>query len=687
MFVPYYPCSLERSNCLVPQPPEKLSARRSYVGLLEKPDSRRSGPDAHGGSGNGPRVGLTVRRSRCRIPPHNEQNPVGIPRPPQAFSRVGPCRTASRNFARSVVVESGPVGISDTFSAAEVAELAGPRVFPRGVGYCADGRVERPVTMDQRIEATVRGSVPYSVALWIDAGEPKWSCTCPYAEDGLFCKHCVAVALSAAPDEIRPSTFAAESIRPAEPLGDPDLTSYVEGLPHERLVDIVLEQCESDWALLERLDAEARADPGDGPKLASWRRRIDIAFAPHGEFVPYGEVDRWAAGVLDVIVGLERLADAGHGGAVIVLAEHAHRCADAASQYIDDSAGWLTEIEGRLSELHLAACRSTRPDPVALARRLVDLELASELDGFRGAAAFYSGVLGETGIAEYRRILKPRWEAVKNAESIFANGRSRIERAMAGVATASGDPDALIEVLSERKLGPRDYLEIATSLVDFDRDEEAIAWIRRGMAEWASQPYQLRELRGLLADLFEARGEHEVAVQQFWEGFEAEPSLATYRALLARAGVDAASQSKRCIDELRARLASVPPDDTRSWPADGFRLAAPLIQILMYEGDIDAAWEVASTHGAADAVWWDLAAARESSHPLDSIPVYEREVFSHIAQRKRRSYRAAVDLLAHIQYLADRAGDSGVFEVIVEHVRTEHRAKWSLMEMLDRKKW
>ncbi len=579
------------------------------------------------------------------------------------------------------------MGLSDTFSAAVVAEMAGPRVYPRGVDYRADGRVERPVRMDQRVEATVRGTVPYAVALWVDGDEPGWSCTCPYAEDGLFCKHCVAVALTVVPEEIRPAIFAAEPTQPAEPLDGPDLTTYVEGLPHERLVDIVLEQCESDWVLLERLDAEARADQGDGPKLASWRRRIESAFAPHGEFVPYGEVDRWAAGVLDVIDGLERLADAGHGEAVIVLAEHAHRCADAATQYVDDSGGWLTEIEGRLGELHRTACESTRPDPVALARRLVDLELTSELDGFRGAAAVYRGVLGETGIEEYRRILKPRWEAVKNEESIFAHGRSRTESAMTGVATASGDPDALIKVLSERKLGPRDYLEIATSLMESDRDEEAIGWIRRGMAEWASQSYQLSELRGLLADLFEARGEHELAVEQFWEGFEAEPSLVAYRALLARAGDDAASQSKRSIDELRARLANVPPDDTRSWPALGFRLASPLVQILMYEGDIDAAWEVASTHGASDAVWWDLAAARESSHPLDSIPVYEREVFAHIEQKKRRAYRAAVDLLAHIQHLADRGGDRGVFEVIVERVRTEHRAKWSLMEMLDRKKW
>jgi uncharacterized Zn finger protein len=33
--------------------------------------------------------------------------------------------------------------------------------------------------------------VPYNVELWVDDGEPTWSCTCPAAEDGSFCKHCV----------------------------------------------------------------------------------------------------------------------------------------------------------------------------------------------------------------------------------------------------------------------------------------------------------------------------------------------------------------------------------------------------------------------------------------------------------------------------------------------------------------
>lgn len=579
------------------------------------------------------------------------------------------------------------MNLDEVFSVQAVADLAGPRVYPRGVGYHADGRVEPVAGGDQRLEATVRGVFPYSVALWVDDGGPRWSCTCPYAEDGAFCKHCVAVALTVAPDEVPPFSSVAEPAEPTEPSVDSGLTSYVDGLTHDRLVEVVLEQSDSDWALRERLDAEARAVRGDGPDLASWQRRIDSAFAPYGDYVPYGETDRWASDILSVIDGLAGLASAGHGDAVIVLTEHGHRCNEAAIQYIDDSDGWITNIEWRLAELHLAACESARPDPVALARRLVDLELTSELDGFRGAAATYAGVLGKEGIGEYRRILSPRWADVKGQEDRWSGDRFSVEKAMIGVALGSGDPDALIEVLSERDLHPRDYVEIAGALVDADRQEEAIGWARRGLAEWVSRPNQLSELRALLAALLEDRGQHEQAVELFWDGFEAAPSVSSYRALLTQAGDDSEAWSKQCIDALRTQLAAAMPNDEAPRSPTVSSPSVPLIEILMYEGDVDGAWAVASGYGAYDRVWSTLAKAREKTHPLDSIPVYEREVLAHIDQKKRRSYRAAVDLLAHVQWLADSAREPEVFSVIVERVRTEHRAKWTLMEMLDGRGW
>jgi uncharacterized Zn finger protein len=81
------------------------------------------------------------------------------------------------------------VPLVEVFSRPEVMGLAGPDVYGRGVDYFQQGRAEAEAGGESRLRATVRGSVPYEVELWAEGGHPCWSCTCPYAEDGSFCKH------------------------------------------------------------------------------------------------------------------------------------------------------------------------------------------------------------------------------------------------------------------------------------------------------------------------------------------------------------------------------------------------------------------------------------------------------------------------------------------------------------------
>ncbi|MCL1693299.1 MAG: SWIM zinc finger family protein [Actinomycetia bacterium] len=577
------------------------------------------------------------------------------------------------------------MNLADVLSAQAITALAGPRVYPRGVGYHTDGRVELNVAGDRRMKATVRGSVPYAVELWIESGELEWSCTCPYAEDGAFCKHCVAVALQVVEEPV--------SILP--PIPGPvdaglaaDVSAHIEGLSRERLIEIVLGQCERDWRLRERMAAEARYARGEGPDRESWRRRIDAAFALHDDVVVYREAAAWASEVDEVIDALEDLAPAGHQDAVIELAEHAHRCAEAAIGYVDDSDGWISSIEERLSALHLSASEAARPDPVVLARRLVDLELTSELDGFHRAAATYAGVLGEAGLAEYRRIVEPRWEALIDTTGRQSGDRFAVEQAMIGVALGSGDVDELIEVRGRDLRSPAGYLEIARALARAGRIDDAVEWAKRGLAEYPDRTWQLPELRDFLAGMFRSQGSDAEAVELYWQGFDAAPSLSSYRQVLKEGESDgAAAWSERCLEMLKTRVAEKRPcdEDKRSHVVP--RPAQALVDILMYEGDVEDAWTIATEYGCDNDTWMTLARAREATYPLGSIAVYEREVLALIDRKKNHFYRAAVDLLERIRVLADVAGQPERFTVLLERVRTEHRAKRNLKALLDNKGW
>jgi hypothetical protein len=122
--------------------------------------------------------------------------------------------------------------LAEAFSRSEVMDLAGPAVYGRGVGYFRQGRVEPQAGGDRRLRATVRGSVPYTVELWVDGGQPGWSCTCPYAEEGSLCKHGVAVALLLDPAGLEADPPATVSTSGEDESGL--LVDHVDGLGRER---------------------------------------------------------------------------------------------------------------------------------------------------------------------------------------------------------------------------------------------------------------------------------------------------------------------------------------------------------------------------------------------------------------------------------------------------------------------
>jgi tetratricopeptide (TPR) repeat protein len=387
---------------------------------------------------------------------------------------------------------------------------------------------------------------------------------------------------------------------------------------------------------------------------------------------------------------LEDLLVAGHADAVVALAERAHRSAEKAMQNIDDSDGWLGDISQRVADLHLRACEDAKPDAVELARRLVDLELTSELDTFHRAAARYADVLSAPGIAEYRRLVEPRWRAFSPRGDQFSMERFRLTEAMVGIALATGDPDALIAVKRMDLRTPDDYLEVAESLATAGRVDDSMEWARKGLGAFPDRFWQTPPLREFLAASLRGRGDSDGAVELFWTAFESVPTLDSYRRLLQEAEScgDVAEWRRRAQAALRARLAEARPEDDEARRSLIRRMpASSLVEILLYEGEADTAWQTASEYGCEARLWLTLARAREKAHPRDAIPVYEREMEAQIETKKNGGYKSAVDYLARIRTLSRKAGTPEVFEQLLASVRAAHKPKRNLMALLDQKGW
>lgn len=105
----------------------------------------------------------------------------------------------------------------------------------------------------------------------------------------------------------------------------------------------------------------------------------------------------------------------------------------------------------RLQDLHHKAYKKAKPDPEALARRLFEWELRTDYDTFYGAAETYADVLGERGLAVYRKLAEAEWAKVPargpGREHPEKYGkRFRITHIVETLARQTGDMEAVVAI-------------------------------------------------------------------------------------------------------------------------------------------------------------------------------------------------------------------------------------------------
>jgi len=572
------------------------------------------------------------------------------------------------------------------FARRSVQAMADRRSFERGLLYAANGRVGKRTITASSVQAKVLGSAPYQVRLALDDdGEPAYECSCPVGQEARFCKHAVAAALVVT-DAVADPEHQAEAVI--------DVRGYLEGLDRQALVDLLVERAADDDLFDARLRMEAARATAGPPQLGVFRHAIDEAFIA-GDYVGYRDMYDYATNINSVLDSLQNLLDDGHAEAVMVLAEHAVDRAEDAVGYVDDSDGWMSGIGERLQALHLAACEVAGPDPVALARTLFDRERHSgDLEVFYGAAGAYEEVLGAEGLAEYRRLAHAEWDAlpplgVDDEEHSWSSRRFRITQIMQILAELTGDVDALVEVLARDQSSAYQFVRIAEVLRGAKRYDDALAWAERGLALHGGSDSRLVEVA---AEEYHRAGCGDDAVRVTWDAYSAAPNLSTYRQLAEhaqRAELWPAWHDK-ALELLKSRISQGQRAPARGratlWPAPGPN-SSTLVEVLLSDGAVEAAWAEASAAGCRRDLWLELARRREAEHPLEAIPIWQDEVERQIGLKKNHAYAEAVELMARVGRLMKAADREADFAPYVAEVRAAHKPKRNLMKLFDQRSW
>jgi hypothetical protein len=576
---------------------------------------------------------------------------------------------------------------------ADLRAAAGERSFERGTGYLR--AVSGIEVVGNQVIATVSGSADYLVVLTLSdpaAGTRlRGECGCPYGQEGFFCKHCVAVGLAVLRDAAVPrqrrdraqptgrarSGFAGPSRPAPTPSKASDLSCWLNSLTRDDLVTLICDQVVEDDDWRRRLDLRAATAASDLPAVRARTRsmlRGDDEYGSYKFAGQYGYLEGpeswyYARRVRQVIETIRLLIAGGQAGDAVMIAEDALAVIAESSRHASDRAGVISAATAELAAAHQEACRATASDPVHLADFLAARMISAE-GGEPVDPAEYGDLLGEDGMARLKERVTAAWTANPG------QGPERL--AMERILRLQGDVDELVALLASDldSRGLR-HLEITEELVQAGRAGEALSWAERGLRD-SDQPDE--RLADFVVDRYCADGRLGEAVAVRRDRFQAAPTLVNYERLRDTAELDGQWEPMRewALGLLRDAAARLP---SATGPP-GWARGPVLIDALIADGDIDAAWGAAEGVASNDQ-WYRLANLVAETRPADALAVYRRLIAMLKQETGDAIYERIAQLLLSARACHHRLGTDAAFGVYLRALREDQKRKRKLIKILD----
>lgn len=562
---------------------------------------------------------------------------------------------------------------SEVFNKRTIRAVAGSRSFARGEDYFLSGKVHALTEDKGVLTAKVRGSRNYRVKFWMAGEKLSYSCNCPLGAEDAFCKHLVAVGLAF----LEPGGNGDGWRKPSGPvINMDDVRAYLRKQGKETLVNIIAEQATDDDRLREQLLMKAATKGPKGLDLAAYRAAIDHAVDTEG-FVDYHSAWDYFRRIEDVVRSVEGLLKEGYAKEALELSEYFLESIEECLGEVDGSDGNIGSLLEELQEIHHKACRKAKPDPEVLAKKLFNWELRTDYDTFYHAAATYKDVLGEKGLALYRKLAEVEWAQIPELHpgaSQQYGKRFRITSIIEALARASDDIEALVAVMSRDLSHAYHYFRIAEECRKARQHDKALDWAERGIKAFPERTDS--RLRDFLAEEYHRRKRHDDAMKLIWAEFTDQSNIGNYQKLAKHAKRISRWPAWRekaltFLREYVTKARKKQPENRWGRTPDH----STLVEIFIWEKDYETAWKEAKEGGCYNRLWLELAAKREKDHPEGALEVYRQQVEPTVNQKNNGAYQQAVDYLVKVRDLMVRLDREAEFMSYLEFIRIVHKPK------------
>lgn len=552
-------------------------------------------------------------------------------------------------------------------SDAALRDLAGAAVFGRGQTYAASGAIEGadipPLEPGEQmaLAAVVRGTQPYRTRVWIDDdGDIDGDCDCPHAEDGYFCKHQVALALTLrgrlGGDMPEASEVAARKVAAAAKRAETQtrnreaLKAFVEGQSAQALAERLWQWAQDDRDRMAELKAWAAASQAGGDAKALTIVITEL-LREHRDFLDWREAGAYAARA-EKVLPLLRTWLAQDPAECRALCEHALRRVYRVAEHADDSDGQIGGLVESFMDLLVQALRASPPSAQWVEQWF---KLMAEDPWGLWNEALVLEAAGPAVQARYAQRVARDWhhwlashppaptEPAKPRSVLGGLGdrldfeRSQLRRRYLNSLKQQGDVQAVMDAMQAHLADASENSELVRYCEEHGRFREALAFAQKARKVF-SQDWRTE---GDLLRCYERDGWDEEALAIRRRQLEANPEVERFQAVLAaagRAGRDVRAYRSELFAwaEAQERLPRPDPGYARAI-GRGAAPASPDVSVrvgwLLAEGDADAALALAQTpHRCSLDLLLVLARNLPKDRDAQAVPLLQRVFDAQMAR-------------------------------------------------------